>query len=104
MGFEAKARVTIGGEVRESVRVHLDSAALEIGGRPARTFALAELRGLATKGGVLSFTSSLGVVTVALGEAAPSWAAKMKAPPSRAKKLGLASGKRVALIGVDMPR
>lgn len=101
MGRELLTRVTIDGARRERVRVHLDSRTLQIGGRPSLAVALSGVQALDVRGSELRLATPDGIFEIELGDQAAAWAAKIRSPPSRAQKLGLAAGLRVALIGLD---
>jgi len=101
VGRELLTRVTIDGARRERVRVHLDSRALQIGGRPSVSVALSGVQALDVRGSELRLATAEGIFEIELGEQAAAWAAKIRSPPSRAQKLGLAAGQRVALVGLD---
>jgi hypothetical protein len=98
MGREIETRVTIAG-VRRNARLHLDSKALQIAGRPRREIALASIHDIEVRGGTLVLDLGGEVVDIELGEQAPAWASKLRNPPSRARKLGLKAGLNVALLG-----
>jgi hypothetical protein len=94
-------RVTIDGARRERVRVHLDSRTLQIGGRPSLAVALSGVQALDVRGSELRLATPDGIFEIELGDQAATWAAKIRSPPSRAQKLGLAAGLRVALVGLE---
>lgn len=101
MGLQRDTSVTVAGVRRARVSVHLDSNALQIGGRPRLEIPLSEVRALERRGTVLVLTCPTGVIEFDAGVDADAWAAKIRAPPSRAKKLGLKPGLRVAIVGLD---
>ncbi len=99
MGLEARCQVTWNGETRIS-GVHLDSAVVEVRGRPTLKLPFASVRRTSIRGGELVLEADSGTLVLSLGPAASAWAAKIVSPPSRAKKLGLRAGQRVCIIGV----
>jgi hypothetical protein len=101
VGRELVTRVIIDGVPRDRVRVHLDSRALEIGGRPRVAVPLSGVQALDVRGSELRLATPDGIFEIELGDQAAAWAAKIRSPPSRAEKLGLAPGQRVVLIGLD---
>jgi hypothetical protein len=101
VGRELLTRVTIDGARRERVRVHLDSRTLQIGGRPSVAVALSGVQALDVRGSELRLATADGIFEIELGDQAAAWAAKIRSPPSRAQKLGLAAGQRVALVGIE---
>jgi hypothetical protein len=103
MGLELKTLVVLDGERRARASVHLDSKVLRIGGRPARELPLTDVKSVEVRGGTLSLTTRTGLVEIDAGEQAQAWAAKIRAPPSRAKKLGLKAGLRIGVQGLDDP-
>lgn len=56
-----------------------------------------------TKDGHLEVRHKGGTVTLHLGKAAARWAERINHPPTRADKLGVKPGQRVALVGLDDP-
>jgi hypothetical protein len=101
VGRELLTRVTIDGARRERVRVQLDSRTLQIGGRPSLAVALSGVQALDVRGSELRLATPDGIFEIELGEQATAWAARIRSPPSRAQKLGLAAGQRVALVGLE---
>jgi hypothetical protein len=103
MGLELKTSVVLDGERRPRASVHLDSKALRIGGRPVVEVPLAEVKRVEVRGTTLSLTTRAGAIEIDAGEQAAAWAAKIRAPPSRAKKLGLKAGLRIGIQGLADP-
>lgn len=62
---------------------------------------LAAITGVAASDGALSLKTADGTLALALGAAADKWATKIASPKSRVEKLGVRSGARVSVIGVD---
>ena len=52
------------------------------------------------RNGVLRLTSSTGVFSFQLGDAAATWADKIRSPLRRIVKLGIKAGQRVLLVGL----
>jgi hypothetical protein len=103
MGLELKTSVVVNGERRARASVHLDSKALRIGGRPVVEVPLAEVKRVEVRGATLSLSTRAGAIQIDAGEQAAAWAAKIRAPPSRAKKLGLKAGLRIGIHGLEDP-
>jgi hypothetical protein len=100
MGLEARCTVTWGGS-SSTAAVHLDSAAVEVRGRPRLVLPFGDIRRVLAARGELTLETVNGTLVLALGEAAELWARKIAAPPSRSQKLGIAPGQRVSVIGLD---
>lgn len=103
MGLEARCKVT---RNRQSwtASVHLDSAAIQVRGRPAIEVAFSAVRRAQVRRGQLVIeTADDGVLTLELGDAASTWADKINNPRSRIAKLGVKLGQRVSVVGVDDP-
>lgn len=103
MGRELETKVSFGEIERPRARVHLDSKALQVSGRPRIEVAFAEVERVAVEAGRLSLYTARGLLVIEAGDAAETWAQKIRTPPTRAKKLGLRSGARVALSAIDDP-
>jgi hypothetical protein len=101
MGRELETSVRFGDITREHAKVHLDSRALQVSGRPRIEVLFSEIERVQVDGGQLLLTTPRGVLAIRAGESAAAWAEKIQAPPSRAKKLGLRTGQRVALSGLE---
>ena len=101
MGRELETRVTFAGIERPRARVHLDSRALQVSGRPRIEIAFAEVERVEVEAGTLSLATARGLLVIEAGDQAETWAQKIRTPPTRAKKLGLRPGARVALSGID---
>lgn len=102
MGSEAHCRVTWKAKTWVAA-VHLDSSAVEVRGRPKLVLPLAEVSECELREGALLLRSARGVLELRLGAEAASWARKIRNPKSRAEKLGIRSGQRVAFVGLDDP-
>jgi hypothetical protein len=101
MGRELETRVIFAGVERPRARVHLDSKALQVSGRPRIEVAFAEVARVEVDAGRLRLSTPRGLLVIEAGEEAETWAQKIRTPPTRAKKLGLRSGARAAISGVD---
>jgi hypothetical protein len=99
MGLEARCTVTWQGN-SWTAAVHLDSAAIEVRGRPRLVVPLADVQRVDGAAGAVTLETAGGTLKLALGVAAEQWARKIAAPPSRSKKLGIAPGQRVGMVGV----
>jgi hypothetical protein len=99
MGREARCRATLDGAAGD-VKVHLDTATLQVRGAFRLEVPFAEMRDVRERDGALHFRSPAGEVTLALGAAeAPKWAKAIREPKSLLDKLGLKAGTRVCLRG-----
>ena len=61
----------------------------------------ASIRAIAVSPGVLRLTGPDGTLALALGAKAEEWAARIRAPKTRAEKLGFKTGQRVSVVGLD---
>src|SRR5262245_14883941 len=103
MGRELETRVSFGDITRERAKVHLDSRALQVSGRPRIEVTFAEVERIEVKAGQLLLSTPRGLLAIQAGDEAAAWADKIRTPPTRAKKLGLRAGQRVAISGLDDP-
>lgn len=101
MGRELETTVTFAGVERPRAKVHLDSKALQVSGRPRIELAFAEVTRVEVDAGTLSLSTARGLLVIEAGDEAETWAQKIRTPPTRAKKLGLRPGARVAITGID---
>lgn len=99
MGLEARCEIRWQGYTWHA-SVHLDSTALEVRGRPRLVLPLKSIRAIHRAAGEVELATDDGRLTLVLGQAAPAWARKIQAPPSRLAKLGVVAEQRVSLIGV----
>ena len=98
MGREARCAATWGAH-RGNVTALLESTELIVRGAFRARAPIASLRGVRAEGGTLYFRAGDDDVALAMGAAAPRWAAAIATPPpSLAAKLGIA-GKRVLVDG-----
>jgi Protein of unknown function (DUF3052) len=100
MGLEARCAISWQGNCWTAA-VHLDSVALEVRGRPRLVLALTEVRSVSAAAGSVTLATEAGTLTLELGPQAEQWARKIATPPSRGKKLGVARGQRVGLLGLE---
>ena len=103
MGRELETRVTFAGVERQRAKVHLDSKAIQVSGRPRIEVTFAEVQRVEVLAGTLSLFTARGTLAIEAGAEAETWAQKILTPPSRAKKLGLRAGARVGISGIDDP-
>jgi len=103
VGRQLETTVTLGGVTRRNARVHLDSRALQVSGRPRIEVAFAEISRVEVEGGCLSLATPQGLLRIEAGDQAETWAERIRTPPTRAKKLGLREGSSVAISGLDDP-
>jgi len=59
------------------------------------------IKKLTARGGTLTIESDAGRLSLALADAAETWAIKIQHPPSRFDKLGVKKAWRVSAVGVD---
>lgn len=102
MGLEAECTVTIGRE-RFTGRALLESDAIIFRSETLRLkIPLARITSVEASGSELAITHPDGAATFSLGTAAAkTWAAKIRTPKTRAEKLGVKAGQRVAVMNVN---
>ena len=100
VGAEAKCRVTIGGKTADGKALLETDELIFRGGELRLSIPYTSISAVDASGGVLRLTSSAGVVTFELGDAAVKWADKIRNPPSRIDKLGIKTGQRVLIVGL----
>ena len=99
MGREAKVEYADAKE-RALVKVHLDSAALELSGGKKLKLPLASVKSATVDGDLLKIAAGGTKFSLALGaKEAEAWRKKILNPPSLSDKLGFKPDKSVALIG-----
>ena len=99
MGREAKVEYADAKE-RALVKVHLDSAALELTGGKKLKLPLASVKSATVDGDLLKIAAGGTKFSLALGaKEAEAWRKKILNPPSLSDKLGFKPDKSVALIG-----
>lgn len=102
MGLDTRCSATFNKQTSVG-RVQLETDHVLFRGDFRVKLALAAITGLTTKDGVLSLKSAEGTLTLALGPAAETWAAKIGSPKSRVQKLGVKPGARVSVVGFSDP-
>lgn len=103
MGREAKVEYADAKE-RALVKVHLDSAALELTGGKKLKLALASVKSATVDGDLLKIAAGGTKFSLALGaKEAEAWRKKILNPPSLSDKLGFKPDKSIALIGEVPP-
>lgn len=103
MGREAKVEYADAKE-RALVKVHLDSAALELTGGKKLKLPLASVKSATVDGDLLKIAAGGTKFSLALGaKEAEAWRKKILNPPSLADKLGFKPDKSIALIGEVPP-
>jgi len=101
MGAEARCRARFNGRSTEG-RARLETDVLQFRAPGLKVdVPFKSVKDVAAKNGSLSITFDGGVATLALGEAAPMWAEKIRNPPSRLDKIGARPDWRASAIGVD---
>ena len=99
MGQEAVCRARFEG--RESHgKAKLESEDLRFAGDFRFAIPFREMRSVRAEGGWLAVESARGTAELELGPAAEKWAHKILHPKSRAEKLGVKPGLRVAITGL----
>ena len=101
MGREADCTVRVGGRALKG-RAWLETKELVFRGASAEDrvrIPYTEIRRLDAAGGALTVNHRGGEVVFNLGPEAQKWRDYILHPPSRAKKLGLAPGMKVAVVG-----
>ncbi|MDB4983713.1 MAG: hypothetical protein JWM82_4465 [Myxococcales bacterium] len=102
MGQEAIVAATVDGK-RTHGKALLEEAEVILRGDVRARVPFGEIQELVVEDGWLEVSWSGGTLALELGpDVAEKWAAKIRNPPSRAKKLGLGPGARVAVVG-DAP-
>ena len=98
MGLDTRCSATFNKQTSVG-RVQLETDYVLFRGDFRVKLALAAIRGLTAKDGVLSLKSAEGTLALALGAAAEKWAARIRSPKSRVEKLGVKAGARVSVVG-----
>jgi hypothetical protein len=99
MGREAVVPVVVDGK-RATAKALLEEAEVIVRGELRARVPFAEIEDLSVEGDALELKWSGGTLALELGAVqAGKWLERIKNPPSRAKKLGLEPGLRVALVG-----
>ena len=100
MGQETACRATVDGR-GYTVTAHLDARELAIRGEFRMVMPLAAISGVEVRDGVLGLAFGGRRIEIVLGPAAAKWADRIRNPPSRLDRIGIRSGMRVALVGVE---
>ena len=100
MGAEAKCTATVGSEKADGKALLETDELIFRGGDLRLSIPYTSITAVDVSNGLLRLTSSAGVVTFELGDAAVKWADKIRNPPRRIDKLGIKTGQRVLLVGV----
>jgi hypothetical protein len=101
VGAEAKTTLRLGRQIFAGTAL-LETAELLFRGETRIRIPLANVRDVAVKDGALHVTHSDGVAVLDLGDAASArWAERIRSPRSLADKLGVKSGMRVAVLGLE---
>jgi len=99
MGQEAVCRARFEGRESEG-KAKLESEDLRFAGDFRFAIPFREMRAVRAEGGWLAVESARGTAELELGPAAEKWAHKILHPKSRAEKLGVKPGLRVAFAGI----
>ncbi|MBI2427865.1 MAG: DUF3052 family protein [Ignavibacteriales bacterium] len=97
MGTEVTTKVTIGTE-RTEAKVLLETNAIIIRGPLKMTIPFSDMKSLASKNGLLSFSVKGKKVAISVGEKAGKWLEKIKNPKSVLDKLGVTTDSKVSVI------
>lgn len=102
MGYEIKCRLTSGGRADEGI-ARLEQKALRFHGERRLVIPLKDVSEVHSRGGSLFLTFQDRRAVLDIGPDAAKWASRIASPPSRAEKLGIKAGMRVALINLEDP-
>ena len=100
MGAEAKCRLTVGRKKADGTALLETDELIFRGGDLRLSIPYTSISAVDASNGILRLTSSAGVVSFELGDAAVRWADKIRNPPRRIDKLGIKTGQRVLLVGL----
>lgn len=100
MGLEARCTLTLDGATHDGTAL-LETDEIIFRGTTRLRIPFAAIRSATASSGTLSVEHADGVAALALGSAAERWAARIRSPKSRLDKLGVATGQRIAVIGLD---
>ncbi len=108
MGMELVGHATVtrrdGTHEKGDVKILLESDELILRGSIKLTLSRTTVRGAVAARGKVTIDFADGTLLLALGDAAEAFAKKLLAPvKSRAEKMGITAGARVALIGASDP-
>jgi hypothetical protein len=101
VGAEAKTTLRLGRQKFAGTAL-LETDELLFRGETKLRIPLASVRDVAVKNGALHVTHNDGVAVLDLGDTASArWAERIRSPRSLADKLGVKSGMRIAILGVE---
>jgi hypothetical protein len=100
VGAEARTTLKIGRQSYEGTAL-LETDELRFRGDTRMRIALRDVSAVTAKDGTLRVEHANGVACFVLGDAAESWAEKIRSPRTLADKLGVKRGMQVAVIDVD---
>jgi hypothetical protein len=100
LGLEKTCDVRHGGKTF-TVEAHLEPAALRLRGGLKLAIPVADIRSYEARAGVLHVKYAGGTIDLLLGKDAEKWALKIRYPKGRLDKLGVKSGMRVAVVGLE---
>jgi len=102
MGYDASCRLTLEGRTFRGTAV-LEQKELRFRGDVRLVIPLAMVEAVEARDGNLTITFGGRQAVFAVGADADKWARRISNPPSRAGKLGIKTGMRVTLVGLDDP-
>jgi hypothetical protein len=100
VGAEARTTLKIGRQSYDGTAL-LETDELRFRGDTRMRIALRDVSAVSAKDGTLRVEHANGVACFVLGDAAESWAEKIRSPRTLADKLGVKRGMQVAVIDVD---
>jgi hypothetical protein len=100
MGYDATCTLTTEGRTFAGT-ARLEEQALTFRGDARLAIPLAIIGEVQARDGRLHLNAGGRIVVLELGAAAEKWAKRITSPPSRIEKLGVKSGMRVGLVGLD---
>jgi hypothetical protein len=100
VGAEARTTLKIGRQSYEGTAL-LETDELRFRGDTRMRIALRDVSAVSAKDGTLRVEHANGVACFVLGDAAESWAEKIRSPRTLADKLGVKRGMQVAVIDVE---
>ena len=102
MGKEVKCAARLRGKKDEG-KALLETSELIFRGAERVKITFAEIKNVAAEDGVLRIKTESGEFAFAIGAAAAKWREKILHPKSRAEKLGVKAGSKVAVLGEMEP-
>jgi hypothetical protein len=100
VGAEETCRLTVGKTTTDGKALLETDELIFRGGDLRLSIPYDTILAVDASNGVLRVTSTTGLVTLELGDAAAKWADKIRNPPRRIDKLGIKIGQRVLLVGL----